>query len=628
MEQRLITLNEAAEIFGISAATMKNWVKLGKIRSVQEMTPFLFDAKEVYSLLASMDELGFLKSRRNKSRQNKGYIPRSYISSKSPNYKLIRNLINNLQGSDLGTGEILAFYAGKLLEQAKIPLAISKELLKSAGFKYVKKDPFLEMYEPKLIPLEDTLGLLYLSLRALKDRKSKGAYYTPFFAVDKIISVAKIREDDSILDPSCGTGNFLLRLPDSIPLTSIHGYDIDEMAVSIARINLAIAKKIQTRTELNIIMRNICKKDFLFDEERGKTFDVILGNPPWGYSYSIREIELIKAKYNCCYKTSRPESFSLFVERALLTLNEKGNLAFLLPEAILATKVHTQIRKVILEKSRIKSITYLGDIFHKVQCPCVILKLGTGQEYIDAEFCKKKGEELVVNKSFRVSDSSFLLLSKDKPYENFNVLSDDSEIAILNKMNSIPHFTLEGNADFALGIVTGANNGLISENAENKSPNEPIIRGNDIEAFRLKKPSASILYAPSKYQQMAPEHLYRAKEKLVYRFISDKPVFALDSNGYLSLNSANILIPKIKDYDIYYILGILNSSAIAFYYAHTCRSVKVLRSALESLPIPACGMDKAKEISLLTKKIIEEPENKALLEELNEVVSKLYGVTI
>jgi uncharacterized membrane protein YkgB len=96
----------------------------------------------------------------------------------------------------------------------------------------------------------------------------------------------------------------------------------------------------------------------------------------------------------------------------------------------------------------------------------------------------------------------------------------------------------------------------------------------------------------------------------------------------LTLNSANIVIPKVPDYSALYIMAILNSPVMSFYYRHTYKSVKVLRSAIEDLPIACCDPQTMTEISELAMKItLESAQNSVNIEQLNNRILELYGIS-
>ena len=122
------------------------------------------------------------------------------------------------------------------------------------------------------------------------------------------------------------------------------------------------------------------------------------------------------------------------------------------------------------------------------------------------------------------------------------------------KIYKTNHVTLKGKASWALGIVTGNNKKFITFK---RSPGfEPIYRGKDVKRFVLSSPSCYIRFRPHYFQQVAPEEKYRAKEKLIYRFISRNLKFAYDNCQSLTLNSANILIPKLPNYPVKVILAL------------------------------------------------------------------------
>lgn len=78
------------------------------------------------------------------------------------------------------------------------------------------------------------------------------------------------------------------------------------------------------------------------------------------------------------YKTTvgkNIESYDVFIECALSNLAADGQLSYVLPEAVLNVKAHTDIRNIILKASSIKYLEFLGNAFDGVQCPCIILQI-------------------------------------------------------------------------------------------------------------------------------------------------------------------------------------------------------------------------------------------------------------
>jgi len=120
----------------------------------------------------------------------------------------------------------------------------------------------------------------------------------------------------------------------------------------------------------------------------------------------------------------------------------------------------------------------------------------------------------------------------------------------------------------------------------------------------LKQPSSFLKFVPASFQQVAPESKYRAKEKLIYKFISSKLVFAYDDKQSLTLNSANILIPKIENYSLKVILCLLNSSLFQFVFSKKFNTHKVLKGDLENLPFPVFTPDIQSDLECLVDQAI------------------------
>ena len=112
-------------------------------------------------------------------------------------------------------------------------------------------------------------------------------------------------------------------------------------------------------------------RDFLFSPAT-ENYDITLGNPPWGYAFSKDSTALIRHTFSSFSGTGKPESFSLFIEKSLKTSDE---VTFLLPETILGSDYHLGIRKFITDNANVVSISYLGEVFDKVQCPSVIMRI-------------------------------------------------------------------------------------------------------------------------------------------------------------------------------------------------------------------------------------------------------------
>lgn len=568
---------------------------------------------------------------------------------------------------------------------------------------------------PVFVQFQDFLGYMYNSINNIGNRKSTGSYFTPINVVEHMITnvltcmhgtnpdsqQAKNHDDNTqhvsvhevlpvhahastasdntivsnestastvsnpcehiltnssmkhkkILDPACGTGNFLLcLLKNGVKPDYIYGNDIDSIAVSITRINLYL----NGVHNVSMLASHIMNNDFLTSKVNTK-YDVIIGNPPWGYNFTAIEVSSLMNMYTTASKNGT-ESYDVFIEQAIRCATGNGIIAFVLPEAILNVKSHSNVRRLISENCRISFVSYIGNAFTGVYCPCILLgiqKLTTGADSVAATDSTDsahtasadsvstasivniiddnvrsdntigcKVENIGLSKSFIINEPRDL----NSDYWNFNITDDT--VKLLSKIeNGASNFTLKGNADFALGILTGSNKKFLqkSKNADN----EQIIRGSDVFKYGYGVGSNYIKFEPEKLQQVAPVRMYKAPEKLFYRFISETPVFAYDDKQLLSLNSCNILIPHVSGIDMKYILAVLNSRVISYYYMNKFNSNKMLRQHIENIPLSIPDYNSQHEIitnvnKLINTRLDNSAERFRLFEIIDNKIMDLY----
>lgn len=637
----MLNLKEACQTLSISPATGRNWLRSGRLvpDSSADGT-CLFSETTIQNL---KEQLLSPNSTRLKKRRNKQYtsgfqLYHSYLDSASPNSKAIEHLFLSLPEeplSDQDIRTILAECALQLYAQAYAPLEIPKPPLlprflsgrlpssaydclitdclqdADAAARLVQLHPEYFQTTYRYLEREDLLGCLYISLQKLGRRKTSGTYYTPIHLAQKAAGLLSAPgASHRLLDPSCGTGMFLLQLPSGFLPEHIFGNDTDALSVQLARINLSLAHK---NTDCSLLYRHITCSDTLSPAMSG-TFDTIIGNPPWGSHFTPEEKAQLKQLYPHCGNS--PEASDLFLEKCLSLLKDNGTLTFLLPEALLNVRSHLSVRRFFLEKCRITYAAYLGNAFDGVQCPAVLLQLKKTHTPVDI-FVQHYDRSFTIDAERPLSPG----------YLQLDVTN--YEYSILQKMERLSNVTtLASQADFALGIVTGDNDLLLSE--QPREGWEPILTGRDIQKYRITPPSHYVDFQPQRLQQTAPLQLYHASPKLLYRFICRQLVFALDEGGRLSLNSCNVLIPRIDGLDIYYILAMLNSRPVQFYAQKKWNSIKVLRSHLEEIPIPLPPAKEQKACIQLSSELmfcLDNAYKKHLYDHLDTIAAALYQLS-
>ena len=613
----ILNIENTAELLGISRATVRNWIKSGQLPSYNKSNKYFLhraDVEKIESKLLS-GELRKLNKRANKIKADRTFIPEEHIKTQA-NLAELDHIITFIQKNNIETTIALFLLSLNFLKKEKILSTtniqnikevkkllcqneqIQKEMnswlldLRSEDI----KPHFSFLLDCKLPEQKDILGIFYQSLLFEGKKSQRGSYYTPANIVNDIAK-AHVKKDSKVLDPCCGTGQFLLAFADTLenPL-SIYGIERDKTAVRIARLNILVRFKNKN------FAPNIFCKDTLFDigtddpfcfhdPKDIKNFDVIATNPPWGAHFSKDEIKKLRSLYP---QITSSESFSYFLTKSLRWLSRSGVVSFILPESILNVRIHKDIREIILKTAQIEKIIYLDRIFKNVFTPVIRLDLRKNNKKIKPTSIHNTNTQYKAQQIKWMNNHDFI----------FDIHSNDLDSKIIDKIYSTKHTTLKDKASWALGIVTGNNQKFIT--SESKLGFEPIYRGKDIKKFILGEPSSYIQFQPEKFQQAAPEKKYRAKEKLIYKFISKNLTFAYDDRKRLTLNSANILISEIPDYPIKVIASLFNSSLYQFLFQKKFSSIKVLRSHIEELPLPLWDKKTFSKITKLADGIMQD----------------------
>ena len=161
-----------------------------------------------------------------------------------------------------------------------------------------------------------------------EEKKNNGIYFTPPSIIAKMIKALfpYFKNITKVLEPSCGSGEFIQRLE------RFSKFNIDSI-----EFNDTVYQSIKTRFKSTIL--NV---DFL-SWNSPKKYDLIIGNPPF---YVMKKNEIKYNKYEHYY-TGRPNIFVLFIAKSLELLENNGLLAFVLPKNFMNCLYYDNLRKHI-----------------------------------------------------------------------------------------------------------------------------------------------------------------------------------------------------------------------------------------------------------------------------------------
>lgn len=272
----------------------------------------------------------------------------------------LRILVNNFSINDIEKCLILNF-----LKENNIDYSLSAYIFNYlSGFNPDEKlvDAIKCLRHNKL---EDIVVDMELLLPA-EDKKTNGAFFTPQYIVDYIISNIAPLEKSRVIDPSCGSGAFLLGI--------IRYYEktYHKSIVSIIKDNLYgvdILEYNARRSKLLIMLYALMKDNIIKEEDMhvyvadslkskwSHKFDVVVGNPPYVKFQDLDDITrnfLFKT-----YQTTRLGTYNLyfaFFELGLNLLDEGGKLGYITPNNFFTSLSAEPLRRFFQDNKSIYQI--------------------------------------------------------------------------------------------------------------------------------------------------------------------------------------------------------------------------------------------------------------------------------
>lgn len=236
----------------------------------------------------------------------------------------------------------------------------------------------------------DVKGTAFQKFVYTHQRGERGQFFTPAPIVKLCVNFLSPREKETVLDPACGTGGFLIetmrylnnRKRDFKMKTytekKLRGIEINPLISKVAKMRMILegdghggiinADSLSSWEDLNrelhsLMISNTCKN----------SFDIVLTNPPFGSQGKITTENILR-DFSLAYKwrkdvrgryeiTSKLKSGQapeiLFIERCLDFLKDSGRLAIVLPNGYFENSSFDYIREYVNARAKILAIISL-----------------------------------------------------------------------------------------------------------------------------------------------------------------------------------------------------------------------------------------------------------------------------
>ena len=239
----------------------------------------------------------------------------------------------------------------------------------------------------------------YLKNTDIKKRKKLGQYFTPKSIRELLLSKLPKKDNADILDPACGSGEFLLSCKKYFKNPILYGFDIDKKLINIS-----------SKLVKNASIKNF---DFLNIDINKKKYDYIIGNPPY---FELKLNEEIKKKYFDIIK-GRVNIFSLFIKTGLDLLKDGGYLAYVVPPSMNNGAYFSKLREYIIKNSSLEYLHIIdgADNFHLANQKVMLIILKKTNSKKSSKYIFKKNGITIFTE-----DKKFL----NKAYKNTVSLKD------------------------------------------------------------------------------------------------------------------------------------------------------------------------------------------------------------
>lgn len=386
--------------------------------------------------------------------------------------------------------------------------------------------------------------------------------------------------------------------------------------------------------------------DWMFGIKDG--FDIVIGNPPYGIlnkkqnqntSILMPEADVEKIKNMPLYKHCKGRFvniYTLFIMKAISLLKHDGYNCFIFPLAFMCDLSASNLRKYILDNHQIIFLEAFPErdnekkrVFEAAKMSVCIMMCSKSKEPNNEFYLRIHHDKFVDELNEKVIISPQIINKIDLNNKTIPLLTS-TDVQVMNKilLNSKP-----------LKLLTKCYEGEINitfHKAFIKLDNTytPLIRGAQVQPFMITNniSQGDILYLDKeKYLEnnKADKAYHHRFKRIVMQGITGinediRLKMTIIDAGVFCANSVNYLI--IDETKIYYILGLLSSKLMNWYYKKISTNSNVNGYEVDNLPIV---LDKTKidEVDDIVKQILDcRNSNNILTNKLNNMVYEIYGL--
>ncbi|MFL0712433.1 MAG: DNA (cytosine-5-)-methyltransferase [Microcella pacifica] len=473
-------------------------------------------------------------------------------------------------------------------------------------------------------------------VRNLSAAKRHGTFFTPD-AVGRTMASAVLKALDPataegihVLEPAAGTG----ALASSLLVEAFaQGVTVDrivllELSPSLANVADRTVRRVNELLGGSTSVETVVTDALQYLSESTPDFDAVIMNPPYGRlkflksfvtdsqtrasdveSATTREAErmallrsrLARLVSHAGLGGAGADMQSLFTVSALNVLRPHGYLAVISPSAWTSSASYIGLRKLLIGEGRVKSITHYPEsaqLFATVNQPTAVTVIGPPHESRIA--ISEAGDST----SFLIAPSELdprtLKIPKLSPEEiaAYKLLSQAGTLSSYGVTSRRGEVDLTLDRELISSELTG----------------HRLVRGDHLERFTLRAATASakdghltaagalVIAKRPKAQHVAAERI--AGRQVSYMGKARRLSFATIPSGVYVANSCNYLVLP-DGLDRHEVVGVLNSSALDWWFKVHSSNNHVSNAEIDDLPWPELSTKQKTLVSLASQAIAE-----------------------
>lgn len=364
-------------------------------------------------------------------------------------------------------------------------------------------------------------------------------------------------------------------------------------------------------------------------------FDVVIGNPPYVLLQNSSIPQAIQEEYLHNYKCAqyKVDLYHLFIELACNLTKRNGIACLITPISFYKNEHNEKLRKILIERTELLTVVrFFISLFDEASVDNAITLFKTSNKKNDKIIIKdiKSSVQDIYNSNFFTFDQKSII----GPNYFFEFDKKENNNPIISKIEKNSPLSFFASAYF--GIQTFDRKRYVSEIPLNDNY-KPVVDGVNVMPYYLSPNKEYVDYRKEAIKSGGSYAIY-CQDRILVRQIGEFPFGCLCPKNVFTLNTIYNIHLINERIELKYLLAILNSSVIKYYWKIKFSDSKktfpkIKKRPLESIPIVyAQPNDRQKIITIVDSLLLKKGNDPRYdmskeLKDIDKIVFELYGLS-